>query len=267
MIRRILLSTVLAAPLAANAADLPKRTAPAPAPAFVAMNWSGAYAGVQMGVAQQRSNYASSDADWVSPNWVPSPVADIDNLKTNGFVGGVHAGYNYQMNSIVVGLEADVEGASGKNTYSVFEPASGVYSYDETWSASSRVKWQGSLRARMGFTVDRALLYVTGGLAFADVETVYASTINLPPASASNSASNMRTGYTLGAGVQYALTNAWSLRAEYRYTNLGTLSNSNTWLVGTTTTDPQAGPYSTTERHKLSSNTVRVGLSYAFGAK
>ncbi|MBX9757879.1 MAG: porin family protein [Beijerinckiaceae bacterium] len=268
----LLASSVLAmSAFTATAADLPMRApAVAPAPVFVGVNWTGFYAGVQMGWNQQRDKYASSDSEWVVDEWIAGPVTGVANLSKNSFVGGVHAGYNYQVGSLVFGLEADIEGVAGKNSYSVFEADDATYLYTETWGASSRLNWQASLRARMGFAVDRALIYVTGGLAFADVETNYSNTITniatpLVSVSGSRSFSDVKTGYTVGVGVQYALTSALSLRAEYRYTDLGTLTDSNVpWLVGTT--NPADAPsYTTTERHRLTSNSVRVGLSYAFG--
>lgn len=272
--KNLLVTTALSlVSFGAVAADLPTR-APAPAPVYAApvFTWAGFYAGVQVGYQQQRDKYGSTDSDWIDGVWVAAPVAGVASLNDNGFLGGVHVGYNYQTGSIVLGLEADLEGVGGKNTYSVYEPAFDQYKYNETWSASTRVNWQASLRARLGYSFDRALIYVTAGLALADVEATYANTVTntdapFVTASGSRSNSDVRTGYTIGAGVQYALTNAWSVRAEYRYTNLGTLSDNNVpWLVGKTT-GGQAPGYTTREQHDLSSNSVRVGLTYTFGAK
>lgn len=268
MIKSLLSSAaVVALCSSAFAADLPARTpSKAPAPAFVAMNWSGFYAGVQAGVAKQRDNYSSTDADWDGSAWVSSAMEGVSNMSKSSFVGGVHAGFNHQIGTFVVGLEADVEGVSGKNSYSAFEAADSTYLYSETWSVTSQLKWQGSVRARAGVAVDRALIYVTGGVAAGQFSTVYSSVIS-SPASASHSFSDTRFGYTVGAGVQYALTDAWSVRAEYRYTDFGKLThNAVPWIVGTTTTPQASSPYYTTEQHKLSSHAVRVGLSYSFGA-
>ena len=274
---KILLATTALslASFGAFAADLPAR-APAPAPALVyaapVFTWAGFYAGMQVGYQQQRNKYGSNDSDWDGTVWVAGPVAGIANLNTYGFLGGVHAGYNYQTGSIVIGLEVDIEGVSGKNTFSLYEAAFSPYLYDETWSAASRLKWQGSVRGRLGYSFDRALIYATAGLAFANVETSYGNTVTdittpFLKDSGSRSYSEFRTGFTIGAGLQYALTNAWSVRAEYRYTDLGTLTNNNVlWLVGPTRFS-QAPEYTTREQHKLTSNSVRVGLTYTFGSK
>jgi outer membrane immunogenic protein len=98
---------------------------------------------------------------------------------------------------------------------------------------------------------------VTGGLAFANVKTAYNNAAGGGATAGAFSFSQTRTGWTLGAGVEYAISNNWSARAEYRYTDFGSFSN--TTAAGTTFWSAAV------LRHKLQEQSVRVGISYKFG--
>lgn len=105
---------------------------------------------------------------------------------SSGFVGGGFGGYNFQLNpNWVVGLEGDIV-ATNKDTNS----------------------WDATVRGRLGYAYDRYLIYGTGGVAFGDIK--------------SGGSSTTRTGWTLGAGIEAALTSNVTGRLEYRHTDLGT---------------------------------------------
>jgi outer membrane immunogenic protein len=108
---------------------------------------------------------------------------------------------------------------------------------------------QSSIRGRLGYLVEpRLIVYATGGAAFASIKEhdVLAAT----GAFTDNSAT--RTGWTLGAGLDYALTDRWIGRVEYRYANFGTFSY-NAAVFGPVT-----------ESHKTTENAFRLGLAYKF---
>ena len=114
----------------------------------------------------------------------------------DGVTGGAYAGYNFSMSNFLFGIEGDItaSGMEGKNgAFTVSNP------------------WDGTLRARAGFTIDRILLYGTGGLAFGEVKVK----------NAGSSDSNVQTGWTAGAGAEAAITGNVIGRFEYRYTDLG----------------------------------------------
>ena len=114
-----------------------------------------------------------------------------------GFVGGGYAGYNYQFNSpLVLGVETDFN-------YSDANDASGGVKF--------RQNWNGATRARIGYAFDRFLVYGAGGVAYAGSK--------LSGVGASNSKTNV--GWTIGGGVEYALTNNLLTRVDYRYSNYG----------------------------------------------
>lgn len=229
MIRRLLLPMAAAAGLAgpAIAADLPYGQAPAaytPAPIFT---WTGFYLGGQLGYA------------WVGEKlngWGPYYGFSGVNYTSNGVIGGAHAGYNLQFNQIVLGLEGDVEGTGVNRSYGF-----GAVTY------GSQVPVEGSIRARLGFALDRALFYVTGGAAFAGVTNTYQSWLGY------NSIGRSLAGWTIGGGLEYALFNNWSVRAEYRYADFGS-----------TTDYPYAAVPGGGVTHHVTENAVRAGFSYKF---
>jgi outer membrane immunogenic protein len=164
---------------AASAADLPTRAAP-PAPVFAAapvFTWTGFYVGVNAGYGWSNDDFDAFDA------------ADIDD--DGGFVGGAQVGYNYQIGSFVVGLEGDIQ-------YADFG-AEGAFDFDRDGDDDrfESSDWFGTVRARAGVAFDRALIYATGGFAFADDAT----------------------GWTVGGGVEYAFTNNLSAKIEGLYVN------------------------------------------------
>ena len=233
----------------ALAADLPSRHAPpvfVPPPPIPVFTWTGLYVGGQVGYEFGRSNAFAS-------NPVLGGLA-ANGSSPSGVIGGAHIGYNFSTQSLpflggtglgplgsggVIGIEGDVDGSDYRTTYGL----GGI-------SDSARQDIQGSIRGRLGFTVDRALFYATGGAAFGGLRNVYVN----PLTGANDSLSHTKVGYTVGGGVEYAITNNWSLRAEYRYTDFGTINDN---LANTT-----AGGVNV--RHRETDNRVQAGFSYKF---
>lgn len=242
--RRFTLSGLFLAAMAggALAADLPARVrAPAAAqPAFVAMSWSGFYVGAQAGYSWGNNDVCQYFAGVLS-------AASCRNLGADGFVGGLHAGYNLQLGRIVLGVEGDVEAARGHGS-DAWGGATG-YSYEV------RSDWQASLRARAGVAFERALVYMTGGVAYANRKHTYVALQDPTTIQFSSD----RTGWTLGGGIEYAFAGNWTARAEYRYTEWGTITD-----VAPTGITPRFDGVSF--RHEPNDHTVRLGLSYLFNA-
>jgi outer membrane immunogenic protein len=168
---------------AASAADLPVRAAP-PAPIIAAVpvfTWTGFYVGVNAG-------YGWNANDSIT---VGGLTFDLDD--EGGFVGGAQAGYNYQIGSFVVGLEGDIQYADFGGDDRFDFDGDGIL--DDDFNTSD---WFGTVRARAGVAFDRALIYATGGFAFAD----------------------NATGWTVGGGLEYAFTNNLSAKIEGLYVNL-----------------------------------------------
>ncbi len=139
-------------------------------------------------------------------------------------IGGAHVGYNFQINQWVLGLEGDVDGSSLSKTVAI-APFSNYYRDFVPTSVHSSLGVQGSIRGRLGYAFDRILVYATGGVAFGgfntSVSTGYSNALFYPAFFGTDSFSNTRVGWTVGGGLEYAITNNWSVRAEYRYTDFG----------------------------------------------
>jgi outer membrane immunogenic protein len=210
----------------AYAADLPSAPIEAPAVTLpLAFDWTGFYVGAQIGYA-----WGNSDTDFTGGFTTSSTDPD-------GVVGGVHIGYNAQFNQIVVGLEGDIEASSMSGD----ESSGGAFGS----TSSVDVNWQGSVRARLGYAMDNVLPYITGGVAFADVDVDSAIT-----GFSSSSYSDTLTGWTVGAGVEYAFTQNITGRVEYRYTDFGDTNG-----------EVDGGETASTD---LKTHAVRVGISYKF---
>jgi outer membrane immunogenic protein len=211
-------ATVVAIGLAtaASAADMPARNY-TKAPAYVnpGYNWTGFYLGVNAGGAWSKAGTNFGDA--------------------SGFVGGGQIGYNWQAmgSPLVLGLEADIQGTSLKNSATV-----------GAVSAEAKVPAFGTVRGRIGYAWDRFMVYGTGGWAYTDTKASATS----PGFSASDS--KWGSGYTLGGGLEWAFAGPWSLKAEYLYVKARSVDLS---LGGV--------PVSTGDYHY---NVVRAGLNYHF---
>ncbi|CAN7547124.1 outer membrane protein [Mesorhizobium caraganae] len=168
------------------------------APVF---SWTGGYIGLQAGYA-----WGNGNVDQIGgPGFI-----DTD---PDGFLGGVYAGYNYQMsNNIVIGAELDIVYANVDGSGQVFL-APGV---PAGVSATEELNWSGAARLRLGYAADRFLPYIAGGVAFGDIDI---SNDNGP-----GSFGDTFTGWTIGVGLDYAMTDNLLLRAEYRYTDFGSES-------------------------------------------
>jgi outer membrane immunogenic protein len=219
---------------AALAADLSPAPVEPVAPVASVFSWTGFYVGAQAG-------YGWSDTDYRFNGPVPNGTFHPD-----GFVGGAHAGYNYQFETpVVVGLEGDIEYSDIKADFN--NPFGGFS------GGNAKLRWQGSIRARFGYAIDRFLPYVTGGVSFGDFRFAGGPGIGSGFTPALVSWSKTMTGWTIGAGLEYAVTDNWTVRAEYRYTDYGD------------TTGSLAPAYpGTTERMKVQVQSIRAGVSYKF---
>ncbi len=217
--KKLLLALILGSvSTAALAADLPSRQAPpvfVPPPIFT---WTGVYVGGQIGY-----------------EWGREPVTSFSS-EPSGVVGGAHIGYNAQFNQFVYGLEGDVNGSSYSGT---------ARNFLGTASASTKIPVDGSIRGRVGIAWDHYLFYATGGATFAQIKDSFLTPVGF------GAASNGRVGWTVGGGVDYAITNNWSVRAEYRYTDYGRFSD-------------QAAGVGFPLSHHSTDNRVQVGFSYRF---
>jgi outer membrane immunogenic protein len=211
------------------------------------VNWTGMYVGFYAGGVWGRGN-STANTDCRVENVAgttggsycdtskPETLANADAVLNAGsgsvssakFTGGIQAGRNWQDGNVVYGIEADfgsfnVQGSrSGSGVYAAGF-GGGVTAGDAfTVSNSFNTDWLFTARGRFGWAASNWLLFATGGLAMSRV-TVTNSYSDVST-SATASESKVKVGWTLGAGAEVALTRNWSLKGEYLYVNLGSVS-------------------------------------------
>jgi outer membrane immunogenic protein len=205
---------------------------------YVAVNWAGFYAGVNGGYAW------SEHSDQLAYTKAPA----FYGLSPEGGFGGGQIGFNWQgmwHPHLVLGIEADIQGAGVNASGS---DAAGL-------KYKSDLDWFGTVRGRIGYAYDRALVYATGGFAYGGVQN---TVLNSGALGGPAKFDDVATGYVLGGGIEYKFSPAWSVKAEYQYINLGkndpvTASGKTFSSVPTTTLTDDAY------------HTVRAGLNYHFG--
>lgn len=156
-------------------------------------NWSGFYLGLQAG-------YGWGNADQKDNSGLTAEDVDVE-----GFFGGAHAGYNFQIDSIVLGIEGDAE----------YTDLDGEDDGDSGDTNRLETDFAASIRARLGFAFDRTLIYATGGVAFLEGEG------KVTDPGEEESLDTSFTGWTVGGGVDHAITDEISAGIEYRYTDYG----------------------------------------------
>jgi outer membrane immunogenic protein len=223
-------------------------------------NWTGCYVGLNAGGTWgQISNDATASNAWRAVG--ASVPAEIHNNGSytadgSGFTGGGQVGCSWQHDMFVLGAEADIQytGLSGSRDLVVLSPPDTITYHDEF-----RSNWLSTFRGVLGWAVmPTVLVYGTGGLAVAGVDTT--DTLTSTPANDRNvvSASSTRTGWAAGGGVAWMFAPQWSVKLEYLHVDLGS-------FVTTSVNSKYPGAAWTIDNdHRLTENIVRVGLNYQF---
>jgi outer membrane immunogenic protein len=208
---------------AAAAADLPLK-APPPPPA---VDWTGWHTGVNLGygfAAGGEGTLSGFSSTFglpaaVAAGFVPGNLG----LRPQGVIGGGQAGYDWQFGDKLVGIETDLQGSAVRASSVVLFPGGGGF-VPSTTTSQDALDWFGTLRARLGvLPLPRLLVYLTGGLAYGEVKDNFAL-VGMPAAAGDLVGASLttRTGWTLGGGGEWAMTDRIFLRAEYLHVDLGT---------------------------------------------
>ena len=211
----------------AQAADLPVDTPPLAATPAPASDWSGFYAGIHGGYS-----FGETDVSIA----IPGPFAaqyDID-----GWLAGAQAGYNVQSGMWLFGVEADI----------AYSSIDGSFSFGGNFpqTVTTDIDWLATIRARAGLHYDQWMPYITGGVAFADVEHT------MTPAGLVTS--DTLVGWTVGGGVEAMFNPNWTAKLEYLYVDLED--------VDFTVTPVGAAPITGTFDDDF--HVIRAGLNYHF---
>ena len=221
-------------------------------------SWTGFYIGVNGGYGwSETTNKFAEPAFGILPK----------GINPQGAFGGGQIGYNWQgilHRNLVLGVEADIQGSEIKD----FDPGKFVGQ-----GGRSNLHYFGTVRGRLGYAFGSTLLYATGGFAYGGIRNdVYESALLFGPpiqqVITPFDKNAMATGYTVGGGWEYKISQAWSLKAEYQFIDLGR-------------NDPIGVPFGGAVSQNACSSavfiptikcaddayhTVRAGLNYQFGS-
>jgi outer membrane immunogenic protein len=225
---RILISSLGVAVAAsfgvAQAADLPARARmPVKAPEYMApiYNWTGFYLGINGGGA------------WGNSRW-DAPAGTTGDFDVSGGLIGGTIGYNMQVGQAVWGIEGDLDWADINGSTNC---APGL-------TCETHNDWLGTVRGRLGYALNRVMPYVTGGLAVGNINTHVAG-------SGLASTDTTKAGWTVGAGLEFAVVGNLTAKAEYLYADLGS-ADCGSACAGAPVTA------------KFNTHIVRAGLNYRF---
>lgn len=202
-------------PSAALPADMPNLqgffSPEGPTPSF---SWAGSYAGVQVGGGQMAGEIKATSKK---------------TFDDGGFAGGIYAGHNWEVSRFVLGIEGDLTYLGNKKK---FDHAS-------LGKMTAKNNWRAELKGRVGLPIDRFMPYLSGGLAVSDYTL----------SSATTKKDETNLSLSVGAGVEYALSDQLRLRADYS-------------LSGLDHTKHNFG--STRVKSEAASHILMLGVSYAF---
>ncbi|WP_455466347.1 outer membrane protein [Bartonella sp. B39] len=259
---------------AAHAADVIVPQNPTPvAPVIVAptFSWTGFYIGGQIG------SFSSKNKVDILITGKNIPVGENFVPKPSGFMAGLYAGSNIDIgNGLVLGVDTDImwSDKGDTKTLTAYEIAKNHLVYvnkilkeaginigdkvlkegdKQVHSFTFKEKWAGATRVRIGFAAERIMPYVAGGIAYTQLQDIASISITEKETGKVIASGNLFdesktfVGYTLGAGVDFAMSNNFIVRAEYRYSDFGKKKFSN---------DKYETSYKT--------NDFRVGVAYKF---
>lgn len=248
-VKSIILSSASVAALVfasnASAADVPHRHISS---AIIAkkgpqvFSWEGLYAGAQLGYESAVLKYTGKKGDKDDIN---SAIEDTFG-KPSGVNGGLYAGYNIDLGSnIVAGLDGDINISAVKKEIT----------NDDNTTNIAKSRFNGAVRARLGYSLGRVLPYVAGGLSFADCQSARGLKDG-ELAKGKKPSYKVASGWNLGAGVDYAFSDNLVVRADYRYQDLKNPAESSLNNSKVVTKD--------SKDINLRSNNFRVGVAYKF---
>ncbi|TAK50175.1 MAG: porin family protein [Xanthobacteraceae bacterium] len=244
---------------AASAADLPARVY-TKAPVVPVFSWARCYVGAHVGYGWGQSSTDLVRKHRARPDYMLDgdfiPVNPDLDTSTNGALAGGQVGCNWQVSPMfIVGVEGEIwwSGMEGEKTLPLGYHYTGGGGSDWNFKVSSKNRWDADLALRLGVPVDRALLYVKGGVAYGNFEHWQ----GIPGwAGWNSSATQDKWGWLVGLGVEYAVTNNWSVKLEYNHIDFGSSDFSSAWINS-------HSPLNISTRE--TKDIVKIGVNYLFG--
>jgi outer membrane immunogenic protein len=246
----------------ALAADMPVKAAVYKTPPPVTYGWTGFYVGGNVGGAwgdvSNNWNLLGADFFFPLPPSAPALLA-LTNQPSHpsSVIWGGQVGYNYQISSIVVGLEGDLNSLRLNSSFTSSLTGVPHFAAGAFATETAQSNYLATLRGRLGVVVEKWLLYGTVGLAVGHVTYTDFLNYNNLGATQFAQASETRIGWTLGGGAEYALTRDWSIKAEYLYVDLGKSS-----ALSSLVPLGFGNVFDVSHEHRLTEQIGRVGINY-----
>jgi outer membrane immunogenic protein len=245
-----------------------------------AYDWTGFYIGVNVGGSLTRASTTSSTDCPATGGYFCSGGLGLTNqaaISADGSgvfnggapTGGGQVGFNWQYGGFVVGPELDFESFQAKTSSNVsrqYPPPNAVVGLGYNIQTSTSTDWLFTSRLRAGWAINNVLLYATGGLALTDLtvsnsytDNDLANTPGPVEATGNSKSSQLQPGWTVGGGLEAALYRNWTVKVEYLFVDLGSLSTTNT-----VTNPTSPGENHITTSSDLTSQIIRAGMNYRF---
>jgi outer membrane immunogenic protein len=247
----------------------------------VGHDWSGVYVGGHVGggltnVAMQDPSLAGLLADCcygVFTQFISN--AAIPNANGGAFLGGAQAGWNYQVGRFIIGGDFDFSETNMKANATGVSQATAGLGANETLSV--RTDWTATATATFGYAaLDRLLWYNKVGIAWAHdsygyslsgigTNTACCGPVGLTPFAMQSSAAAIVTGWTIGTGFAWALTDKWSARIEYDYLNFGSKSVDFSGVIPANLAGV-TNPFTSNTMFSQQISEVKLGVNYKFAS-
>jgi outer membrane immunogenic protein len=185
-------------------------------------SWTGFYGGLNAGMEFFSANGTRSCS---APSGLfgalCTPATGLQ-AQSTGFAGGAQAGYLYQIDRVVMGVEVDFSGLSAQTATTTYSTAPGLLPVPTIQTIKQQVDWLATLRGRLGYDFGRTLVYGTAGLALGGTRIEGNFTFpSLFGESFPASGQATMPGFVVGGGIEYAVFDHWTVRAEGLYFDLG----------------------------------------------
>jgi outer membrane immunogenic protein len=250
--KMLLLSPLALLPVGAQSAAA---APPPPHPVAVTYppSWAGFYVGANLGGISAHSglNAYSPNPGSLASYCFGGPACSSFSQTASGVLGGGQIGYNFQSANWVYGIEADFDFSNARKTVT----APNGYAFSGSYTTKTGVRDFGTARLRLGYAFDRALVYATGGLAYANMTDSFQAGNSAPGAYAWTGNSGWRAGYTVGGGIEYMLSQNFSIKGEGLFYDLGSVNH----VDG----GGPLGSYAGLSEH-MTGALGRIGINYLF---
>src|SRR5262245_5847760 len=199
----------------AIAADMAVKARPLPPPPPPCAQFGGFYLGGHVGWGWQEHKF--NDRDGLGA-FIDTGLGNTLHAEDDNWGGGVGIGYNWQSRCTVFGVVADWSWTNLRAEALQLDGDQGPGGATaDTMSISHRLRWFGTVRAKAGVVVDNLLLYVTGGVAYANFDRTWTFFEDGPATTGTFSNRRTKWGWTAGVGTEWAIWDNWSVMSEFLY--------------------------------------------------